>query len=126
MSDQRTGDSPRTVVDKIWDEHVVVRGTDEIPDVLNVDLHLIHEVTSPQAFDGLRGRGLRVRRPDQTLATVDHSIPTTDRSLPILDLMAARPGRAASRRTAPSSTSRSTASVRRTRESSTSSVRSWA
>jgi 3-isopropylmalate/(R)-2-methylmalate dehydratase large subunit len=89
MSDQPTGGRPRTVVDKIWDEHVVVRGTDEIPDVLNVDLHLIHEVTSPQAFDGLRSRGLRVRRPDQTLATVDHSIPTTDRSLPIVDVMAA-------------------------------------
>jgi 3-isopropylmalate/(R)-2-methylmalate dehydratase large subunit len=89
MNDQRSGGRPRTVVDKIWDEHVVVRGTDQIPDVLSVDLHLIHEVTSPQAFDGLRERGLRVRRPDQTLATVDHSIPTTDRSLPMLDLMAA-------------------------------------
>ena len=80
---------PRTIVDKIWDEHLVVRGTDGVPDVLGIDLHLIHEVTSPQAFDGLRARGLQARRPDLTLATVDHSIPTTDRSLPILDEMAA-------------------------------------
>jgi 3-isopropylmalate/(R)-2-methylmalate dehydratase large subunit len=80
---------PRTIVEKIWDEHVVSAGEDGAPDILGVDLHLIHEVTSPQAFDGLRARGLKVRRPDQTLATVDHSIPTTDRSLPIVDPMAA-------------------------------------
>ncbi|MDP9271890.1 MAG: 3-isopropylmalate dehydratase large subunit [Chloroflexota bacterium] len=80
---------PRTIVEKIWDEHVVVQGTDGAPDVLGIDLHLVHEVTSPQAFDGLRARGLRVRHPEQTLATADHSIPTTDRSLPILDQMAA-------------------------------------
>jgi len=60
-----------------------------MPSALAVDLHLVHEVTSPQAFDGLRARGLRVRRPDLTLATIDHSVPTTDRSLPILDLQAA-------------------------------------
>jgi 3-isopropylmalate/(R)-2-methylmalate dehydratase large subunit len=60
-----------------------------MPSVMAVDLHLVHEVTSPQAFDTLRERGLRVRRPDLTVATVDHSIPTTDRTLPILDLMAA-------------------------------------
>ncbi|MCC6618422.1 MAG: 3-isopropylmalate dehydratase large subunit, partial [Chloroflexi bacterium] len=60
------------------------------PDVLGIDLHLVHEVTSPQAFDGLRARGLRVRRPGQTVATVDHSIPTTDRSLPIVDVVAAK------------------------------------
>jgi hypothetical protein len=60
------------------------------PDVLGIDLHLVHEVTSPQAFDGLRERGLRVRRPGQTVATVDHSIPTTDRSLPIVDEIAAK------------------------------------
>jgi len=89
MSLQPRADQPRTIVDKIWDEHVVVRGTGDVPDVLGIDLHLIHEVTSPQAFDGLRDRGLPVRRPDQTLATVDHSIPTTDRTLPILDQMAA-------------------------------------
>ncbi len=81
---------PRTIVDKIWDEHLVAPGTDGAPDILAVDLHLVHEVTSPQAFDGLRDRGLRVRRPGQTLATVDHSIPTTDRSLPIADEIAAK------------------------------------
>jgi len=79
---------PRTLVDKIWDDHVVV---DEpgAPTVLAVDLHLVHEVTSPQAFTGLRERGLGVRRPSQTVATADHSIPTHDRSLPIVDAMAA-------------------------------------
>jgi 3-isopropylmalate/(R)-2-methylmalate dehydratase large subunit len=81
---------PRTIVEKIWDDHVVVDGTDGAPDVLGIDLHLVHEVTSPQAFDGLRERGLRVRRPDRTVATVDHSIPTTDRSLPFADEVAAR------------------------------------
>ena len=89
MSDP-TPDSarPRTIVDKIWDEHLVAPGTDGAPDVLGIDLHLVHEVTSPQAFDGLRDRGLHVRRPGQTLATVDHSIPTTDRSLPFADEIA--------------------------------------
>jgi 3-isopropylmalate/(R)-2-methylmalate dehydratase large subunit len=79
---------PRTLVDKIWDDHVVA---DEpgAPTVLGIDLHLVHEVTSPQAFTGLRQRGLRVRRPGQTVATADHSIPTHDRSLPIVDAMAA-------------------------------------
>ena len=79
---------PRTLVDKIWDDHVV---GDEpgAPTVLGIDLHLVHEVTSPQAFTGLRARGLRVRRPGQTVATADHSIPTHDRSLPIADAMAA-------------------------------------
>jgi 3-isopropylmalate/(R)-2-methylmalate dehydratase large subunit len=79
---------PRTIVEKIWDDHLVAPGTDGAPDVLGIDLHLVHEVTSPQAFDGLRGRGLTVRRPGQTLATVDHSIPTTDRSLPFADEIA--------------------------------------
>ena len=55
-----------------------------------IDLHLVHEVTSPQAFDGLRERGLKVRRPDLTIATADHSIPTSDRSLPIVDQIAAK------------------------------------
>src|SRR6185436_13335847 len=63
---------PKTIVEKIWDDHVVATGTDGAPDVIGIDLHLVHEVTSPQAFDGLRDRGLRVRRPGQTLATVDH------------------------------------------------------
>jgi 3-isopropylmalate/(R)-2-methylmalate dehydratase large subunit len=79
---------PRTIVQKIWDEHVVTQDPGA-PAVLAVDLHLIHEVTSPQAFSGLRDRGLRVRRPGQTVATADHSIPTHDRSLPMLDSMAA-------------------------------------
>lgn len=83
MSETRT----RTLVDKIWDDHVVA---DEpgAPSILAIDLHLVHEVTSPQAFTGLRERGLTVRHPGRTVATADHSIPTTDRSLPILDLMA--------------------------------------
>jgi 3-isopropylmalate/(R)-2-methylmalate dehydratase large subunit len=80
---------PRTIVEKIWNEHVVVPGGEGVPDVLGIDLHLVHEVTSPQAFDGLRARGLPVRHPEQTVATADHSIPTTDRSLPIVDQMAA-------------------------------------
>src|SRR6186997_674685 len=80
--------TPRTIVDKIWTDHVVSQDPGA-PAVLAVDLHLIHEVTSPQAFTGLRARGLRVRRPGQTVATADHSIPTHDRSLPILDSMAA-------------------------------------
>ena len=71
---------PRTLYDKIWDSHVVVPETDA-PAILFVDLHLIHEVTSPQAFDELKKRGLRVRRTDLTLGTEDHSIPTTTRVL---------------------------------------------
>ena len=63
---------PRTLFDKIWDDHVVAEGPDS-PAVLYIDLHLVHEVTSPQAFQGLRDRGLKVRRPLQTMATVDHS-----------------------------------------------------
>ena len=80
--------SPRTLSAKLWDRHVVV-ARPGMPTVLYVDLHLVHEVTSPQAFAGLAERGLEVRRPDLTLATVDHSIPTHDRSLPIADDLAA-------------------------------------
>ena len=80
---------PRTLFEKIWDQHVVTHEPN-CPAVLYIDLHLVHEVTSPQAFQGLRQRGAKVRRPDRTLATVDHSIPTTDRSLPIIDPIAAR------------------------------------
>jgi 3-isopropylmalate/(R)-2-methylmalate dehydratase large subunit len=69
-------DTPRTLFDKVWDRHVVVPETPDAPAVLYVDLHLVHEVTSPQAFDVLRGRNLRLRRPDRTLATMDHSTPT--------------------------------------------------
>ena len=81
--------SPRTLFEKVWDAHVVHR-LPEGPELLYVDLHLIHEVTSPQAFDGLRLAGRRVRRPDLTVATVDHNVPTGDRSLPIADGIAAR------------------------------------
>ena len=79
----------RTLLDKIWDGHVVSQEAGS-PAVLYVDLHLVHEVTSPQAFQMLRERGLRVRRPDKTYGTLDHSIPTHDLSLPILDAQAAR------------------------------------
>jgi 3-isopropylmalate/(R)-2-methylmalate dehydratase large subunit len=78
----------KTLFQKIWDSHVVAQQP-ESPAVLYVDLHLIHEVTSPQAFTGLRQRGLKVRRPDKTVATMDHSIPTHHPSLPIADAMAA-------------------------------------
>ena len=67
---------PGTLFDKVWDRHVVVPETPEAPAVLYIDLHLVHEVTSPQAFDVLRARGLPLRRPDRTLATMDHSTPT--------------------------------------------------
>ena len=80
---------PRTLFEKVWDDHVVVQEAG-CPSVLYIDLHLVHEVTSPQAFTALRARGLKVRRPERTVATMDHSIPTTDRALPILDQMAAR------------------------------------
>jgi 3-isopropylmalate/(R)-2-methylmalate dehydratase large subunit len=79
---------PKTLFDKIWDSHVVAEQPDS-PAVLYIDLHLVHEVTSPQAFTGLRQRGLKVRRPDKTLATMDHSIPTTPIDVPITDAMAA-------------------------------------
>ena len=74
----------RTLFDKVWDSHVVVEGRGG-PSLLYIDRHLVHEVTSPQAFDGLRAAGRRVRRPDLTVATVDHNIPTGRRGLPILD-----------------------------------------
>jgi 3-isopropylmalate/(R)-2-methylmalate dehydratase large subunit len=80
---------PRTIIEKVWDSHVVHEQAGA-PTLLYIDLHLVHEVTSPQAFSGLRERGLKVRRPDLTLATADHSIPTTDRSLPIIDQIAAK------------------------------------
>ncbi|MEE8093915.1 MAG: 3-isopropylmalate dehydratase large subunit [Gammaproteobacteria bacterium] len=66
-----------SLFEKVWDQHVVVAETDESPAILYIDLHLVHEVTSPQAFSLLRDQGLTVRRPEQTLATIDHSIPTT-------------------------------------------------
>jgi 3-isopropylmalate/(R)-2-methylmalate dehydratase large subunit len=80
--------TPRTIVEKIWDAHLVSQ-QEGAPALLYIDLHLVHEVTSPQAFDGLRARGLKVRRPELTFGTVDHSTPTTPRSLPIADPVAA-------------------------------------
>ena len=78
----------KTLFQKIWDSHIVTE-QEGAPAVLYIDLHLVHEVTSPQAFTGLRQRGLKVRRPDKTLATMDHSIPTTPIDVPIADAMAA-------------------------------------
>jgi len=75
----------KTMAQKVWDDHVVRRAEGE-PDLLYIDLHLVHEVTSPQAFDGLRASGRGVRRPDLTLLTEDHNVPTIDTSKPIADL----------------------------------------
>jgi 3-isopropylmalate/(R)-2-methylmalate dehydratase large subunit len=77
---------PRTLAQKVWDDHVVSSGGGTDPDLIYIDLHLVHEVTSPQAFDGLRLAGRPVRRPDLTLATEDHNVPTTDIDKPIADL----------------------------------------
>ncbi|MEU0751173.1 aconitase family protein, partial [Streptomyces albogriseolus] len=74
----------RTLAEKVWDDHVVRRAEGE-PDLLFIDLHLLHEVTSPQAFDGLRKNGRRVRRLDLTIATEDHNTPTLDIDKPIAD-----------------------------------------
>src|SRR5580658_8987253 len=75
---------PRTIVEKIWDNHIVAEQSGA-PSLIYIDLHLCHEVTTPQAFQTLRDRGLKVRRPDLTIATMDHSTPTTPHNLPILD-----------------------------------------
>ncbi len=80
---------PQTLFEKIWNAHIVAQEPDS-PAVLYIDLHLVHEVTSPQAFDGLRKRSAIVRRPERTFATMDHGIPTYDRSLPIVDELAAK------------------------------------
>ena len=77
--------APLTLSEKIWDRHTVARGGDGEPDLLYIDLHLVHEVTSPQAFDGLRLSGRAVRRPDLTVATEDHNVPTADIHRPIAD-----------------------------------------
>src|ERR1700690_2391500 len=81
--------SPRTLFEKIWDAHVVAAPEGQSA-LLYIDLHLVHEVTSPQAFDGLRANGRPVRQPLRTVATVDHNIPPTPRGLPITDPIAAR------------------------------------
>lgn len=74
----------KTLFEKIWESHIVVEKQNE-PDLIYIDRHLVHEVTSPQAFDGLRMNNRKVRRPDLTIATMDHNVPTSDRSLPMLD-----------------------------------------
>src|SRR6187455_840006 len=83
------GETPRTMAEKVWADHVVAHGTGEgaarQPDLIYIDLHLVHEVTSPQAFDGLRLNGRAVRRPDLTIATIDHNNPTTGLDQPIQD-----------------------------------------
>jgi 3-isopropylmalate/(R)-2-methylmalate dehydratase large subunit len=80
---------PKTLADKVWDSHVVRSAPGE-PDLLYIDLHLIHEVTSPQAFDGLRMAGRPVRRPDLTIATADHNVPTINIDRPIVDPISAK------------------------------------
>jgi 3-isopropylmalate/(R)-2-methylmalate dehydratase large subunit len=82
--EQQSSRAPRTLAEKVWDAHVVRRAEGE-PDLLFIDLHLVHEVTSPQAFDGLRQAGRPVHRPDLTLATEDHNVPTLDIERPIAD-----------------------------------------
>ncbi|BCO42797.1 MULTISPECIES: 3-isopropylmalate dehydratase large subunit [Mycobacterium] len=87
-SDAGAAAKPRTLAEKVWDDHVVVSGGasgQAAPDLIYIDLHLVHEVTSPQAFDGLRLAGRPVRRPDLTLATEDHNVPTIDIDKPIAD-----------------------------------------
>src|SRR3979411_3211729 len=79
----------QTLSQKVWDRHVV-RAAEGEPDLLYVDLHLVHEVTSPQAFDGLRLAGRTVRRPDLTVATMDHNVPTTGLDRPLEDPISAR------------------------------------
>ncbi len=81
---------PRTLADKLWERHLVHQGTGGDPDLLYIDLHLVHEVTSPQAFDGLRLAGRQVRRPDLTVATEDHNVPTENIDQPIADPISAK------------------------------------
>ena len=79
----------RTLFEKLWDAHVVCEPADQ-PPILYIDLHLVHEVTSPQAFDGLRQTGRKVRQPKRTVATIDHNVPTTPGHLPVLDQIAGK------------------------------------
>ena len=80
---------PKTLFEKVWDAHLVTEPTGR-SSIIYIDLHLVHEVTSPQAFDGLRAAGRPVRQPLRTLATVDHNVPTEPRGTPITDPIAAR------------------------------------
>lgn len=86
--------TPQTLFEKVWNQHIVKPQTPDTPAVLYIDLHLVHEVTSPQAFSTLRERGLKVRRPDRTLGTMDHSTPTTPRNefgiIPVTDAQASK------------------------------------
>src|SRR3982751_5456350 len=77
----------KTLAEKVWDAHIVTKGEDGSPDLIYIDLHLVHEVPSPQAFDGLRLAGRPVRRPDLTIATEDHNTPTLAIDKPIADLV---------------------------------------
>ena len=79
----------KTLYDKVWESHIVHQEAGK-PALIYVDLHLIHEVTTPQAFEGLRAAGRKVRQPGRTFATVDHAIPTTNRNLPFKDPIAAQ------------------------------------
>ena len=81
--------APKTLFEKVWESHLVAEPADE-PTLLYIDLHLVHEVTSPQAFEGLRIAGRKLRRPDRTVATVDHNVPTTANRLIIADAIAAK------------------------------------
>ncbi len=94
MTSRAAPSGPRTLAEKVWDDHVVVpgrvdEGGETGPDLLYIDLHLVHEVTSPQAFDGLRMAGRPLRRPDLTIATEDHNVPTVDITSPIADQVSA-------------------------------------
>ncbi|SEN25336.1 3-isopropylmalate dehydratase large subunit [Cryobacterium luteum] len=85
-SQRSSGTGLRTLAEKVWDKHLVTKGEDGTPDLIYIDLHLLHEVTSPQAFDGLRLAERTLRRPDLTIATEDHNTPTLDIDKPIADL----------------------------------------
>ncbi|WP_174721734.1 3-isopropylmalate dehydratase large subunit [Cryobacterium sp. TMT1-3] len=85
-SQRSSGIGLRTLAEKVWDKHLVTKGEDGTPDLIYIDLHLLHEVTSPQAFDGLRLAERTLRRPDLTIATEDHNTPTLDIDKPIADL----------------------------------------
>src|SRR5688572_31499969 len=80
-----SGTRPRTLAEKVWEAHLVKKGEDGTPDLIYIDLHLVHEVSSPQAFDGLRLAGRPVRRADLTIATEDHNTPTLAIDKPIAD-----------------------------------------
>lgn len=80
---------PRTLFEKVWERHVIDQERGK-PAILYIDLHLIHEVTSPQAFEGLRLNGRKVRRPDMTIATMDHNVPTINRHLPVQTVLPPR------------------------------------